>query len=170
MERTTMPTLEAGAIAPDFTLPDLTGQPHTLSDALRQGPVLLAIWKASCRTSKTTFPYLERLRQTYPQPGWHLWAIGQDPGDVIRSFLAQVGPVTFPVLNDYPDYAVSKLYDPVATPTLFFVDPDDRIALTSAGFNKADLNAISARLAGRFAVTPATVAPADDGNPPFKPG
>ncbi|HVC35533.1 MAG TPA: TlpA disulfide reductase family protein [Chloroflexota bacterium] len=165
-----MPTLEPGMTAPNFTLADLSGQPHTLSEALRQGPVLLVIWKTSCRTSKTTFPYLQRLRQAYPQAGWHLWAIGQDPEEAIKTFLGQVGTATFPVLNDYPDYVVSKLYDPVATPTLFFVDPDDTIALTAMGFSKEALNGLSDRLAARFGVAPVVVAPADDGTPPFKPG
>lgn len=165
-----MATLEAGTAAPDFTLKDLSGQPHTLRDALRQGPVLLVFWKTSCRTTKMTFPYLERLRQAYPGAGWHLWAIGQDPAEAIEAFLAEVGPITFPVLDDYPDYAISRLYDPVATPTLFYVDPDDKIGLTAMGFSKDALNDLSARLATRFGVAPVVVAPADDGNPPFKPG
>lgn len=165
-----MATLETGATAPNFTLDDLSGQPHTLNDALQTGPVLLVFWKTSCATTRLTFPYFERLRQAYPNPGWQLWAIAQDPADAIQPFLTRVGPVTFPVLLDYPDYVVSKQYDPVATPTLFFVEPDDKIGLTAMGLNKAALNDLSARLAARFGVTPVDVAPADDGNPPFKPG
>jgi peroxiredoxin len=165
-----MATLEAGVAAPDFALSDRSGQRQTLSEALRQGPVLLVIWKTSCRTTHLTFPYLQRLRQAYPRAGWSLWAIGQDPEEAIGAFFDQVGPVTFPVLNDYPEYAVSKLYDPLATPTLFFVEPDGTISLVSTGFSKEHLNALSARLAARFDVEPVIVAPADDGNPPFKPG
>jgi len=165
-----MATLEAGMIAPDFTLEDLSGRSHALRDTLQQGPVLLVVWKAGCGSCKLTFPYLERLREAYPQVGWQLWAIGQDPDDKIKTFLTENGPVTFTILDDYPDYAVSRLYDPVATPTLFFVDPDDRIAFTAMGFNKSALNEISERLATRFGVAPVVVAPSDDGNPPFKPG
>lgn len=165
-----MATLEAGTIAPNFTLEDLSSRPHTLSTALQRGPVLLVVWKAGCGSCKLTFPYLERLREAYPREGWQLWAIGQDPDDKIQAFLDQNGPVTFTILDDYPDYAVSKLYDPVATPTLFFVDPDDRIAFTAMGFDKSALNEISRRLATRFGVAPVVVAPADDGNPAFKPG
>lgn len=165
-----MATLETGSLAPNFTLPDLSGQPRTLDDALRQGPIVLVIWKASCRTSKTTFPYLERLRQSYPQPGWQIWAIGQDPLDVIQTFLSQVGPITFPILEDYPAYSVSRLYDPTGTPTLFLVEPDGVIALSSTGFSKEALNDLSTRLAMYLRSQPVLIAPADDGNPPFRPG
>ena len=55
-----MATLETGASAPDFILPDVNGQRYTLSDALRQGPVLLAFWKTDCATTRLAFPYLER--------------------------------------------------------------------------------------------------------------
>ena len=165
-----MATLEAGTTAPDFTLEDLSGRPHTLRGALQQGPVLLVVWKVGCGSCKLTFPYLERLRQAYPGASWQLWAIGQDPKDKIQTFLTQNGPVSFTILNDYPDYAVSRVYDPVATPTLFLVDPDDRIAFTAMGFNKSGLNEISERLGTHFGVAPVVVAPADDGNPPFKPG
>ncbi len=165
-----MATLEAGTPAPNFTLEDLSGQPHALRDALRQGPVLLVVWKAGCGSCKLTFPYLERLRETYPGAAWHLWAIGQDPVDRIETFLTQNGPVSFTILDDYPDYRVSRLYDPVATPTLFLVEPDDRIALTAMGFDKRALNEISARIAARLGVAPVVIAPPDDGNPPFKPG
>lgn len=165
-----MPTLEAGARAPDVSLFDLDGHVWTLSEALRSGPVLLVTWKTSCRTSRTTFPYLERLRVTYPGAGWQLWAVGQDPAEAIRAFLDQVGPISFPVLIDYPTYAVSKAFDPVATPTLYLIEPDGRIALSVAGFSKDALNEISTRLARELGVAPVVVAPPDDGNPPFRPG
>ena len=37
-----MPDLNVGDKAPDFTLPSSTGQPVTLSDELKKGPVVLA--------------------------------------------------------------------------------------------------------------------------------
>ena len=40
--------LETGAQAPDFTLPDGSGQDHRLDEALRVGPVVLAFMKANC--------------------------------------------------------------------------------------------------------------------------
>lgn len=165
-----MSTLVVGQSAPDFTLPDLNGRPHTLSDALKRGPVVLVFWKTSCGTSRTTFPYLVRLRQTYSQDSWQLWGIGQDPRDDIENFLRRTGPVTFPLLIDYPDYAVSKLYDPVATPTTFEVRADDTIGGAVLGFSKEALNALSGRVAARVGAAPVEIAPPGDGNPSLKPG
>ncbi len=165
-----MATLEVGDVAPNFALPDRAGQPHILNDALRQGPVLLVFWKVGCATCRLSFPYLERLHQAYPGGRWQVWGVGQDDVAAVDTFLHRVGPVTFPLLLDYPGYVVSRQYDPVATPTLFLIAPDGRIVQTSAGFSKADLNALSQRLATDLGVAPVVVAPADDGNPPFKPG
>jgi peroxiredoxin len=162
--------LAVGDVAPDFTLPDLASQPHTLSEALKQGPVLLVFWKAQCVTTRITFPYLERLRQAYPQTGWQLWGIGQDDVADVKPFLRRVGKISFPLLVDYPRYAASLAYDPLATPTIFLVEPSDTIGQTAIAFSKNDLNALSERLAARLDVVPVVVAPADDGNPPFKPG
>src|SRR5207248_2973107 len=103
------------------------------------GPVLLAFWKTGCATTRLAFPYLERLRRAYPQDSWQLWGIGQDPKSDVDSFLDNVGPVTFPLLVDHPDYAVARLYDPIATPTLFYVEANAAIGATAAGFSKTDL-------------------------------
>ncbi len=162
--------LAVGDVAPDFTLPDLARQPHTLSAALKRGPVLLLFWKAQCATTRVTFPYLERFRQAYPQAGWQLWGIGQDDVADVKPFLRRVGKVSFPLLVDYPSYAVSIAYDPQATPTLFLVEPGDTIGQTAIAFSKKELNSLSERLAARLGVVPVVVAPSDDGNPPFKPG
>ena len=37
-----MPDLNVGDKTPDFTLPSSTGEPVTLSDELKKGPVVLA--------------------------------------------------------------------------------------------------------------------------------
>jgi peroxiredoxin len=165
-----MPTARVGASAPEFALADVNGQKHALGDAARRGPVILAFWKTACATTRLIFPYLDRLRQAYPQDSWQLWGIGQDPKPDVDAFLGRVGAVTFPLLLDYPDYAVARLYDPVATPTLFYVEPNATIGMIAGAFSKHDLNALSERIAARVDARPIVVAPADDGNPPFKPG
>lgn len=39
-----MPGPDVGDLAPDFTLPSSSGTPVTLSEALRQGPVVLVFY------------------------------------------------------------------------------------------------------------------------------
>lgn len=163
-------TLVPGEQAPNFTLTDANGQSHTLSDALRRGPVLLAFWKVSCGTSRLLFPYLERLRQTYPSDTWQVWGIAQEPANVIASFNQRVGPITFPQLIDFPAFTVSKRYDPIATPTLFYIDSSGKIAETAMGFSKDALNALSGQVAQHLGAGPVEIAPPDDGQPAFRPG
>jgi hypothetical protein len=78
--------------------------------------------------------------------------------------------MSYPVLLDAPAYAVSRLYDPPATPTLFLVDRRGRVAYTTAGFSKDDLNELSRLLAMEIGAAPAVIAQAGDGKPDFKPG
>jgi len=165
-----MPMLVVGEKAPDFTLTDAQGNPHTLSDALKKGPVLLAFWKASCQTSRMIFPYLDRLRKSYPSDKWQLWGISQEPTNVVETFLERVGGADFPQLIDYPTYPVSQLYDPIGTPSLFYVKPDDSLGEASSGFSKAVLNTLSGNVAALLGEAPKEIAPSDDGKPPLRPG
>ena len=161
-------TIEAGARAPDFTLRAIDGDTYSLSDALKRGPVVLVFFKTTCGTCDLAFPYINRLRDAYPGDAWSLWAVAQDPLAEASRYASTFG-MTYPVLPDVDGYAVSKAYDPSATPTLFFIDRGDVIRET-AGFSKADLNSLAAALAERLSAEPAVVAPAGDGNPDFKPG
>lgn len=162
-------TIEAGAKAPDFSLRGIDGDTYSLSDALKRGPVLLVFFKTTCGTCDLAFPYINRLRDAYPGDAWSLWAVAQDP-PAEASRYASVSGMTYPVLPDVDDYAVSRAYDPSATPTLFLIDRDGRVVQETAGFNKADLNSLAAALAERLATEPVVIAPAGDGKPDFKPG
>ncbi len=162
-------TIEAGATAPDFSLSGIDGDTYSLSDALSRGPVVLVFFKTTCGTCDLTFPYVNRLRDAYPGDDWSLWAVAQDPPAEAGSYASTFG-MTYPVLPDADGYAVSKAYDPPATPTLFLIDRGGDVVQETAGFSKADLNSLAAALAERLAAEPAVIAPAGDGNPDFKPG
>ncbi|MFN8523481.1 MAG: TlpA disulfide reductase family protein [Chloroflexota bacterium] len=161
--------LENGSRAPDFTLIDTAGVQHTLSQALTEGPVVLAFFKADCPTCTLAFPYLERLHQSYRAGGWHLWSISQNPSRAAEWFNKNTG-VTFPTLIDGEDFPVSCAYDPPATPTIFFIDRQGTIQSGHYGLSKTDLNALAAQVAAALGQSADVIAPADDGNPEFKPG
>jgi len=162
-------TIEAGARAPDFSLTGIDGDTYTLSDALSRGPLLLVFFKATCPTCDLAFPYVNRLLDAYPGDGWSLWAVAQDPPAEAGRYASTFG-MTYPVLPDADGYAVSKAYDPPATPTLFLIDRGGDVVQETAGFSKAALTSLSAALAELLAAEPAVIAPAGDGNPDFKPG
>ena len=162
-------TVEVGTRAPDFSLKGTDGESYTLAAALAHGPLLLVFFKTTCGTCDLAFPYINRLKESYPDDRWSLWAVAQDPPEDAGRYAAAYS-ITYPVLPDADGYTVSKAYDPPATPTLFLIDHAGRIAQQSAGFHKAELNSLSAALAERLEMEPAVVADADDGNPDFKPG
>ena len=160
--------LETGALAPHFTLLAIDGKEYQLLNSAQGQPSLLVFFKTSCATCDLAFPYINRLRETYPT-GWQLWAIAQDPPAVAAEYASKHG-ISYPVLIDAPDYDVSRLYDPAATPTLFLNDARGRTIYTTYGFAKDDLNELSQLLAEMLNVEPVIIAQADDGKPAFKPG
>ena len=160
--------LEVGDLASHFALLGTDGREYALPRSLNGQPALLIFFKTTCATCDLTFPYVNRLRETYPD-GWHLWAISQDAPDKSIVYARRLG-VRYPVLLDAPDYAVSRLYDPPATPTFFLVDGGGRVAYSTHGFAKDDINQIARLIAGYVGADPQIIARADDGKPAFKPG
>lgn len=158
-----------GEAAPDFSLPDSVGQLHHLGSALSVGPVVLAFLKADCATCQLTFPYLERLHQTYRTDRWQIWGICQHPSRAADWFAQRTG-VTFPLLVDAKELSVSRAFDPPATPTIFLIDGKGIIQDVSWGFQKDQLNALAGHVAAWLGKEATTIAPGDDGNPPFRPG
>ncbi len=166
-----MVALSVGVQAPDFTLSGIDGKQYSLSAALEQGPLLAVFIKTTCPVCDLTMPYLNRLTETYGTQGWQLWVVSQDDQQTSRRY-AQDFEATFPLVVDDPvdGWAVSRAYDPPATPTLFLIGPDGQVQFSGQGFSKADLNAIGERIAGHLGVQPAVVAELNDGNPDFRPG
>src|SRR6185437_7011561 len=79
--------VDAGTAAPTFALKDANeGQPYDLSQALRRGPVLLAIYKSSCQASKTAFPFLQKILEAYSSDQITVWGIAQDSPNITKSF------------------------------------------------------------------------------------
>ncbi len=160
--------LEAGSLASHFSLLATDGREYAIPRDMRGRPALLVFFKTTCATCDLAFPYLKRLTEAYPE-GWELWAIAQDPPAAAAAYATRHG-ASYPVLIDAPAYAVSRLYDPAATPAFFLVAPDGRVEYATYGFAKDDLNEMSRRIAGHLSAEPRTIAPTDDGNPAFKPG
>lgn len=126
--------------APKVELPDLDGKPWRLSEALKNGPVLLVFFKVSCPTCQFTLPFLERF--DLPQ----IIAISQDNAAATRAFGTRL-----PTVLDTPGtYPASNAYGITHVPALFLVETDGRISEAGDGFNKADLE----KLGARFGVTP----------------
>jgi peroxiredoxin len=142
-----MTALREGTKAPDFSLLALDGSTFSLQTSLQQGPVLAAFFKVSCPVCQYTFPYLERLHKAYGSQKVAIVGISQDDKPVTTAFLKEYG-VTFPVLLDNPaGYAVSNAYGLTNVPSLFLIEPDGEIQISSVGWVRADVETLNRRLA-----------------------
>ena len=162
--------LPEGSQAPDFALTGIDGKEYRLSQALKQGPLLAVFIKTTCPACDLVMPYLKRLSEAYRRDGWHLWVVSQNFVESSRDYARRFG-VSFPIVIDEPEgWAVSHVWDPPATPTLFLIDSDGCVEAVTWGFSKDDLNQMAARIAGHLGEPPKLVAQKDDGNPDFRPG
>jgi peroxiredoxin len=164
-----MAALTAGKPAPAISLNDLKGQQLTLADALNKGPVLAAFFKVTCPVCQFTFPFLERMYETYGSSRFTFWGISQDDARNTRQFLQEY-EIKFPVLIDEPGYPASNQYGLTTVPTLFLIAPDGNIQVSSVGFAKADLEQIAAQAARSTGKSPSPLFKPGEVVPQYKPG
>ena len=165
-----MTHIVAGNRAPGFSLKSLDGKEHSLNDLLQRGPVVAAFFKVSCPVCQFTFPFLERLRKHYGGDGVTFLAISQDDARDTKDFAKEFG-VTFPMLlDDEKGYIVSNVYGLTNVPTIFLIDTDGTVKVSSMGFDKKDLETIATELAQRRKIALAPLFRPDEVVPINKPG
>jgi peroxiredoxin len=161
--------LPPGEKAPAFSLKTASGQKVSLADALKKGPVLAAFFKVNCPTCQFTFPFLERLHDTYGDSKFTLWGISQNDARDTREFCKEYG-IEFPTLIDEDGYPASNQYGLTNVPTLFLISPEGEIRETSVGFVKADIEKIAAQVSRAAGKAPAPVFEPGEVIPESKPG
>jgi peroxiredoxin len=165
-----MPTLMAGAVAPDFTLPSVDGGQLSLREALGRGPVIVAFFKISCPVCQLAFPYIERLYQAYK--GRRVTIVGVSQNDVseTRAFMKEYG-VTFPVLlDDRSRYPVSNAYGLTNVPSVFYIGPEGEIEQSVVGWDRKEMEQLSRRVAEVTGSTPVQIFRPSEDVPQFKAG
>ncbi|PYT94358.1 MAG: hypothetical protein DMG36_05290 [Acidobacteria bacterium] len=164
-----MTHIVAGNTAPDFSLKSLDQKEYSLRALLERGPVVAAFFKISCPVCQFTFPFLERLHQRYGSSSATFLGISQDDPRATKSFASEYG-VTFPLVLDSDGYPVSNAYGLTNVPTIFLIEPDGKVKLSSMGFDKKDLETIAAQLAERRKIALAPLFRPDEVVPANKPG
>ena len=132
------PTLAIGSPAPDFSLPGIDGQTHTLKE-YAASPILAIVFTCNhCPTAQLYETRIKKLADDYAGKGVKLIAIQpNDPTairldelgytDVSDSFedmkiRAAYRHFNFPYLYDGATQSVSNAYGPKATPHIFLFD------------------------------------------------
>jgi peroxiredoxin len=137
-----MSALKSGSKAPDVNLPLVGGGKFSLMDALSQGRVALAFFKASCPVCQYAFPYFERFSQKLKSKGLRFVGVSQDNERDTVEFAKEFG-VTFPIALDRPDrYPVSSAYGLTNVPTLFVLNGAGFIDHSIVSWSKSDMEAL----------------------------
>jgi len=164
-----MTHIVAGNTAPEFCLKSLEQKQYALRSLLERGPVVAAFFKISCPVCQFTFPFLERLHQRYGSGGATFLGISQDDARATKGFASEYG-VTFPVVLDEDGYPVSNAYGLTNVPTIFLIETDGKVQVSSMGFDKKDLETIAAQLAERRKIALTPLFRPDEVVPANKPG
>jgi peroxiredoxin len=122
--------------APDFTLTDIDGQTHKLSD-YRGKDVVVAFWGAR----KLEAPQWKELRNAYPKEKLAILAISSEPTAIMKTFASEQG-INYTLLSN--SGSLPTPFDKVKlAPTSFFVGPDGKFKLAIEGMvPAADAKAI----------------------------
>ncbi|GAB4422067.1 MAG: thioredoxin family protein [Anaerolineales bacterium] len=112
--------LELNTPVPDFTLPDLAGNIHILSD-YRDKIVIINFWSAECphseRTDKELLDYLKDWNEQVALLS--IASNGNKAPEMLAAAARRRG--LQPVLTD-PDHSVADRFDALTTPHIFIVD------------------------------------------------
>ena len=117
--------------APDFTVSDMNGRTHTLSD-YRGKNLLVVFWATWCPACKLEVPHLIELRKLYSEDELGIVAISNESPEQLKRFAADKGiNYTVATLGGAP--LPAPFSDVTSIPTTFFIDRDGTIKVTALG-------------------------------------
>ncbi len=136
------PTAEtqAPSQAPDFTVYDLEGNPHKLSD-YRGKPVILNFWASWCGPCVSEMPEFQKFYEAYGQE-IHFLLVNltdgmQETVESASAFLEKHG-YTMPVYYD-TDIDAAMVYGVSAVPVSYFLDAQGNFVAWAQGALSADM-------------------------------
>lgn len=122
-ERTAV--LGIGDQAPDFTLVDMEGKEHQLSDYKGQG-VFLNFWGTWCKPCVKEMPAMDRQYEEYQHQGVQILAVNIAQSNLeVQNFADQYN-LNFPIVIDKTK-SVMHAYNIGPLPTTLLINPDGEI-------------------------------------------
>ena len=137
---TTSETQEASNLAPDFTVYDLEGNAHKLSD-FRGKPVLLNFWASWCGPCQMEMPDFQKFYESHGDQV-HFVIVNltdgqQETVESASAFIEEKG-YTFPVYYD-TDIDAAMKYGVSAVPVSYFIDAEGNFVAWAQGALTVDM-------------------------------
>lgn len=118
---------------PDFSLPDMDGELHTLQD-YRGKVVLINFWATWCPPCRREMPALQELNNKLGDEAFAVLAINQwEDADHVFAYMGDLNVFpSFPILFD-PESKVSAEFGVKGLPTSFLLDKQGRVVFRAVG-------------------------------------
>jgi len=124
-------TSSFGKNAPDFSVEDIDGKTHKLSDYKGRN-VMVVFWATWCPACNIEIPHLIELRKTLPEDKLAILAISYEEPELLKQFAESKGiNYTLVSLGDSP--LPKPFADVTSIPTTFFIDPEEKIKFAAVG-------------------------------------
>jgi peroxiredoxin len=168
-----VPPLEPEDHVPDkinTPLQTVNGEPFTIADALKRGPIVLSIFDSPGKSSKAVLPMLQRVAERYQDTPLTVVGVSQYSLNITRSIVRRLG-LTFPVLVEPEGYPISRAFAIEATPTTYLIGQDGKTRFSTVAFFKGPFQILTDNIAIEVGKEPGPIYDErDEETPGFVPG
>ena len=120
-----------GKEAPDFSVKDIEGKTHKLSD-YRGRNVVVVFWATWCPACKLEIPHLIELRNMFPDDKLAILAISNEEPGHLKHF-AESKDINYTVASPGENPLPEPFANVTSIPTSFFIDPEGKIKFAAVG-------------------------------------
>lgn len=126
--------LDVGDLAPNFTLMDKDGKPHSLED-YRGRVVLIDFWGVWCHWCKVAMPGLQQMHRELKDEGLTIMGVnvGDKSSDIPIKYMRSHGYDYLLLLEGRP---VAERYNVRGFPTFYVIDTEGKVLYEGSGYSK----------------------------------